>query len=85
MLPDRFRNAVNYAGTIVAKNHALADKDYDNSLGYSQDKEILGSISSKSNFKQEMLNFATDYAQQVEMDYNSFVNAYRSGKFSNWR
>jgi uncharacterized protein (DUF2252 family) len=82
---DRFRNAVNYAGTIVAKNHALADKDYDNSLGYSQDKEILGSISSKSNFKQEMLNFATDYAQQVEMDYNSFVNAYRSGKFSNWR
>jgi hypothetical protein len=32
-----------------------------------------------------MLNFATDYAQQVEMDYNSFVNAYRGGKFANWR
>ncbi len=82
---DRFKNSVYYAGAVVAKNHALADKDYDSSLTYSQDKEILDAISSKSGFKQEILTFATDYALQVEMDYNSFLDAYRSGKFSNWR
>lgn len=81
---DRFNNVVNYAGAIVAKNHALADKDYDSSLGYSQDKEIADVIS-RSGFKQEILNFALDYAQQVEYDYNSFVSAYRSGKFSSFR
>lgn len=82
---DRFKDSVNYAGAVVAKNHALADKDYDSNLVYSQDKEILGAITSRSGFKQEILNFATDYAQQVEMDYNSFLNAYRSGKFTVWR
>ncbi|MFN3362060.1 MAG: DUF2252 domain-containing protein [Pseudanabaenaceae cyanobacterium] len=82
---NRFNNAVAYAGAIVAKNHALADKDYDPSLNYSQDKQILEAITSKAGFKQEITKFALDYAQQVELDYNAFLSAYRSGKFSSWR
>ncbi|HEY9705470.1 MAG TPA: DUF2252 family protein, partial [Allocoleopsis sp.] len=77
---DKFNTAVDYFGKIVAKNHALADQDYDASLiSYSEDKQITDVVTSKSGFKTEILNFALDYANQVELDYNSFYTAYNSG------
>jgi uncharacterized protein (DUF2252 family) len=59
----------------------LADKDYDASLiPDSMDKEIDDTAgSNKSGFKQETLNFALDYAKQVELDYQSFLKAYKAG------
>ncbi|MCL6750662.1 DUF2252 family protein [Nostoc sp. CCCryo 231-06] len=33
----------------------------------------------KAIFKDEIVNFAVDYATQVEYDYTSFVNAYNRG------
>ncbi len=78
---SQFIDAVTYQGKVLAKNHALADKDYDPSImPYSEDKEISDAIgTNKSGFKDEIVNFAVDYAAQVEYDYTSFVNAYNRG------
>jgi uncharacterized protein (DUF2252 family) len=78
---DKFNTAVSYIGKIVAKNHAIADQDYDpNLIPYSEDKQIIDAVTSKSGFKSEILNFALDYASQVELDYASFKNAYQNGQ-----
>jgi uncharacterized protein (DUF2252 family) len=76
-----FSTAVQYAAKIVAKNHAVSDKDYDETLiPYGIDKETDDLISGhKSAFKTEILNFAIDYANQVGLDYASFVSAYNNG------
>lgn len=78
---SQFMDAVTYQGRVLAKNHALADKDYDPSIvPYSEDKEITDAIDSdKSGFKDEIVAFAVNYATQVEYDYTSFVNAYNRG------
>ncbi|MEH2252348.1 DUF2252 domain-containing protein [Nostoc sp.] len=78
---SKFMDAMGYAGKVVAKNHAISDKDYDASIvPYSVDKEVTDITSSnKAVFKDEIVNFALDYATQVEYDYTSFVNAYNSG------
>jgi uncharacterized protein (DUF2252 family) len=77
----KFSTAVQYAGKVVAKNHATSDKDYDASLiAYSIDKEIDSLIqANQSGFKTEIVNFALNYANQVQFDYQSFLNAYQGG------
>lgn len=76
---SKFKDAVRYAGKVLAKNHALADKDYDATLiPYSQDKEITD-IAPNTALRTEILGFALDYALQVEKDFNSFKRAYSSG------
>lgn len=76
-----FNDAVKYMGKIVAKNHALADKDYDATINpYSMDKEITDIIGSNvSSLKTETLNFALNYTAQVKQDYADFVSAKNSG------
>ncbi|MEH2419705.1 MAG: DUF2252 domain-containing protein [Nostoc sp.] len=78
---SKFMDAMGYAGKVVAKNHAISDKDYDATIvPYSVDKEVTDITSvNKAVFKDEIVNFALDYATQVEYDYTSFVNAYNSG------
>ncbi len=78
---SKFIEAMEYQGKILAKNHALADKDYNPAIvPYSQDKEISDAAEfNRSGFKTEILNFALGYATQVEFDYTSFNNAYRNG------
>jgi len=76
-----FMDAMGYAGKIVAKNHAISDKDYNDSIiSYSVDKEVTDIVSgNKSAFKTEIVNFALDYATQVEYDYESFIDALNRG------
>lgn len=75
-----FSTAVQYMGKVVAKNHAMADKDYDATLNpYSIDKEIDDAVTSKSGLKTEVVNFATRYADQVQLDWQAFVNARNAG------
>jgi uncharacterized protein (DUF2252 family) len=76
---SKFMDAMGYAGKIVAKNHAISDKDYDAAIiPVSVDKEVTDIVSgNKAVFKDEIVNFAVDYATQVEYDYTSFVNAYK--------
>ncbi len=77
----KFMDAMGYAGKAVAKNHAISDKDYDAAIiPVSVDKEVTDIVSgNKAVFKDEIVNFAVDYATQVEYDYTSFVNAYNQG------
>jgi len=77
----KFNDAVKYMGKIVAKNHAIADKDYDATLiSYSMDKEITDVINGAvTGLKTETLNFALNYAAQVKQDYADFVSAKNSG------
>jgi uncharacterized protein (DUF2252 family) len=74
-------DAMGYAGKVVAKNHAISDKDYDAAIvSVSVDKEVTDIVGgNKGLFKDEIVNFAVDYATQVEYDYTSFVNAYNQG------
>lgn len=76
-----FNDAVKYMGKIVAKNHALADKDYDATLiPASLDKEITDVINGDvSGLKTETLNYALSYTAQVKQDYLDFVAAKNSG------
>jgi uncharacterized protein (DUF2252 family) len=78
---SKFMDVMGYAGKIVAKNHAISDKDYDAAIiPISVDKEVTDIVSgNKAVFKDEIVNFAVDYATQVEYDYTSFVNAYNQG------
>jgi uncharacterized protein (DUF2252 family) len=78
---SKFNDAVKYMGQILAKDHALADKDYDATvIPYSMDKEITDVINGDvSGLKTETLNFALSYAAQVKQDYTDFVSAKNSG------
>ncbi|MBO3460716.1 DUF2252 domain-containing protein [Aetokthonos hydrillicola Thurmond2011] len=78
---SKFMDAMGYAGKVVAKNHAISDQDYDSTIvSVSVDKQVTDITSgNKGAFKDEIVNFALDYATQVEYDYTSFVNAYNQG------
>ncbi|MDZ8134883.1 MAG: DUF2252 family protein [Nostoc sp. DedQUE04] len=78
---SKFMDAMGYAGKVVAKNHAISDRDYDPAIiPVSVDKEVTDIVSgNKAVFKDEIFNFAVDYATQVEYDYKSFVDAYKQG------
>lgn len=78
---SNFMDAMAYAGKVVAKNHGISDKDYDTAIvTVSVDKEVTDITSGdRAAFKDEIVNFAVDYATQVEYDYTSFVNAYNQG------
>ncbi|WP_414570384.1 DUF2252 domain-containing protein [Nostoc sp. CCY 9925] len=78
---SKFMDAMDYAGKVVAKNHAISDKDYDAAIiAVSVDKEVSDITSgNKAVFKDEIVNFALDYAAQVDYDYASFKDAYNRG------
>lgn len=78
---SQFIDAMAYAGKVIAKNHAISDQDYDAAIvPYNVDQEVTDFVSgNKAAFKDEIVNFAVDYATQVEYDYTSFVFAYNQG------
>ncbi|MBD2459378.1 DUF2252 domain-containing protein [Nostoc sp. FACHB-87] len=78
---SKFLDAMGYAGKVVAKNHAISDKDYNDVIvPYSVDKEVTDVVGNNTSaFKNEIVNFALDYATQVEYDYASFVSALNRG------
>jgi len=77
-----FNDAVVYMGKVMAKNHALADKDYDAKLiPHSMDKEITDVINGDvSGLKKETLDYAIKYADQVKQDFNDFKDAFKKAK-----
>lgn len=78
---SKFMDAMGYSGKVVAKNHAISDKDYDAAIiAVSVDKEVTDITNgNKAVFKDEIVNFALDYVTQVEYDYASFKDAYNRG------
>ena len=75
-------DATDAFGKVVAKIHAISDKDYDTALIASGvDKAISDITNGKHDrFRAEVRNFAKDYATQVEYDYASFRSAYLAGQ-----
>ena len=77
---SKFSGTVQFIGKVLAKNHAASDKDHDPALSpYNIDKEIADVVSSKSGFKDEITDFAKQYAQQVQWDWTAFVEARKAG------
>ncbi|WP_045758081.1 DUF2252 domain-containing protein [Xanthomonas albilineans] len=77
---DTLVTAATYVGQALASAHALADRDYNPWVApYSIDKQIDKAVTSTSGLKWELRRFAFDYAAQVQMDWQSFVAAYKAG------
>ena len=48
-------------------------------MSYSIDKQVSDAVTSKSGLKSEIRAFAFSYADQVELDWEAFVEAYNAG------
>jgi len=68
-----FMDAMGYAGKVVAKAHSLSAEYY---WGFDVQDIIRGR---DAELKNEIVNFAVDYAIQVEYDYASFIDALNRG------
>lgn len=76
----KFNTAVEYMGKVLARAHAMSDQDYDSTLiTYSIDKQVTDVVTSRSSFETEVVNFAVDYAAQVEYDWQSLKTARQNG------
>lgn len=76
----KFKTAVEYMGKVLARAHSMSDQDYDATLiTYSIDKQITDVVTSRSSFKDEIVNFSVDYATQVEYDWQSLKTAQQNG------
>ena len=76
----KFKTAVEYMGKVLARAHSMSDQDYDATLiTYSIDKQITDVVTSRSSFKDEIVNFSVDYAAQVEYDWQSLKTAQQNG------
>ncbi len=71
----RFTKLAEQWGQVLATHHARADKDWDASVfPYSLDGEVRSlTDGDHSGFRALVRTLATDYADQVEYDYSSFV------------
>lgn len=76
----KLNTAATYLGQALASAHAISDQDYDSSIvPYSIDKQVTNAVSSKSGLESEIATFAFGYADQVNLDWQSFVGAYNAG------
>jgi len=76
----KFNTAMTYFGQALAAAHALSDNDYDSTVvPYSEETQITQAITSVSGLQSEISTFAFSYAQQVNLDWQSFKTAYAAG------
>ena len=76
----KFNTAMTYFGQALASAHALADNDYDSTVvPYSMETQITKAVTSVSGLQSEISAFAFSYAQQVNLDWQSFKTAYAAG------
>ncbi|MGD1806588.1 DUF2252 domain-containing protein [Dapis sp. BLCC M126] len=74
---DSFIEVAYQLGKILATNHARADKDFDKKLvTYSLEKQVTKMTDGKhKEFRELIFEVAFKYAEQVKIDYRSFVNS----------
>jgi len=76
----KLNTAATYLGQALASAHAISDQDYNSAIvSYSIDKQVTDAVSSKSGLASEISTFAFGYADQVNLDWQSFVGAYNAG------
>jgi uncharacterized protein (DUF2252 family) len=69
--------AMTYVGQALASAHALSDQDYNSKIvPYDIDSAITKAIVSKIGLESEISAFAFAYADQVNLDWQSFQAAY---------
>jgi uncharacterized protein (DUF2252 family) len=76
--------AARYLGMALAAAHALADRDTetenpDGAYRYQIGKHITELLGSSRSFQQELVSFAYSYSVQVELDWQAFREARRTG------
>lgn len=74
----RFTHLAEQWGQVLATHHARADKDWDSSVfSYSVDSEINARTDGDhAGFRARVRAIATDYADQVRYDYDSFRTSF---------
>lgn len=74
----RFTNLAEQWGQVLATHHARADKDWDSAVfPYSVDGEIDNRTNGDhAGFRARVRAIATDYATQVQYDYDSFRTSF---------
>lgn len=76
----KLNTAATYLGQALASAHAVSDQDYNSAIvPYSIDKQVSNAVSSTSGLESEISTFAFSYAAQVNLDWQSFVSAYKAG------
>ena len=76
----KLNTAATYLGQALASAHAISDQDYNSAIvPYSIDKQVSSAVSSTSGLESEISTFAFSYAAQVNLDWQSFVSAYKAG------
>jgi uncharacterized protein (DUF2252 family) len=76
----KLNTAATYLGQALASAHAISDQDYNSAIvPYSIDKQVSNAVSSTSGLTSEISTFAFSYAAQVNLDWQSFVGAYKAG------
>jgi uncharacterized protein (DUF2252 family) len=76
----KMNTAATYLGQALASAHAVSDQDYNSAIvPYSIDKQVSNAVSSTSGLESEVSTFAFSYAAQVNLDWQSFVGAYKAG------
>lgn len=73
----RFTHLAEQWGQVLATHHARADKDWDSSMPYSVDKEIdARTDGDHAGFRALVRSVALDYADQVALDWQSFLSSF---------
>ncbi len=76
----KLNTAATYLGQALASAHAVSDQDYNSAIvTYSIDKQVSSAVTSTSGLESEISAFAFSYASQVNLDWQSFVSAYKAG------
>ena len=77
---SKLKTAATYLGQALASAHAISDQDYNAAIvSYSIDKQVSAAVTSKTGLESEIATFGFNYAAQVNLDWQSFVAAYKAG------
>ncbi|MCK9192853.1 MAG: DUF2252 domain-containing protein [Nevskia sp.] len=74
----KFNTAMAYFGRALASAHALADQDYDAAVVPYDIDTAIKSADKTTGLQTELGAFAFSYADQVRLDWQSFVSAYNA-------
>jgi uncharacterized protein (DUF2252 family) len=80
--PAEMAAVVEQLGRATAKIHCASDEDSEQSLvGFQVEEAVAACLQGRRRaFTDALVDFATDYAQQVRRDHALFVDAFRSGR-----
>jgi uncharacterized protein (DUF2252 family) len=76
---SKFDTAMTYFGQALASAHARADNTYNASIVPYNIPQQISAVANSAGLQSEIASFAFSYAQQVNLDWQAFVAAYKAG------